>query len=138
MIDDTDAYGDTPIDAIYRGGDVHLQSTLKEYKAGVLNAVFPYQSVGAGTFVAFPPTGAGSFELGVIGRLDTDIDGIVIMTSTTGTPAVATPATATFTHCMLADNFDIRLMFGPTLRKVPFRWRVYPYLATTIKFFTTT
>ena len=137
MIGDTDAYGDTPIDAIYRGAEMFLQSTLKEYKASVLNAVLPYQSVAAGAFVAFAPTGVNSFQLGVIGRLDTDLDGIVIMTSTTGTPAVATPATATFTHCMFAANFDLRMLFGPTLRKVPFRWQVYPYLDTTIKFFTT-
>lgn len=139
LITDTDAYAQTPVDAIYQGSEVFLQSTFKEWKAGILNAIFPYQSIADGVFLPFGPTGAQSFHLGVIGRLDTNIDGILILTSTTATPAALSPATLTATHSMFAENFDIRAMFGPTLRKPPARWRIYPYIPATVPvFFTAT
>lgn len=138
LITNTDAYADAVIDAIYRGANVFWQTTCLEYKAGSLNPAFPYGSIGDGVFLAYAPTGATYMSLGVIGRLDSNVAGVLIATSTTATPAVSTPATLTATYSLIAENFNVNLLFGPEERKVPMRMRFYPYLDTVLKFFTAT
>ena len=131
VITDTDAYGDSVIDGVFRGGNCFLQGTSKEYKAGILNAVTPY--------AALAPTGASYLGPGVIGRADSDIAGILIMTATTGSLAASAPATLTATYAIIAENFDVRMFMGPEHRKCPFRFRFLLYSdAGTMKWFTTT
>lgn len=115
----TDAYGDTPIDAIHRGLQVFAQFTCIEYLASVLGMAFPIQGTA-------PGVGAGTLNLGVIGVLDSGKAGILVLTSTTGTPAASSPATMTLHRCIQAENADIRFIMAPTLRKLPIRLRVYP------------
>lgn len=131
MINNTDQYGDTDIDAIYRGMNVFLQTTLKEYKAGSLTPATPYNT--------FAPSGATNFALGVIGRLDTNVAKTLVMTSTASTPAAAAPATLTATYAILAPGYSVELFFGPRHRRVPIRFQLYPYDSTgTIIFYSAT
>jgi hypothetical protein len=127
----TDAYGDTVVDNIYRGANVRLSAIFDEYKAGSLNNSDAVNSV-------FAPSGATFFGLGLIGRLDSNVAGILILTDTDSTPAATFPATLTATYSIIAENYDIRLLFAPSLRKVPVQLQILPYLDTSIKFFTTT
>lgn len=131
LINQTDAYGEMTIDAIFRGvRDCFVQATMLEWKAGLLNALWPYDTLA--------PTGATYLSPGVIARLDSNIAGILIFTSTTGTPAVSAPATMTASLACLAENFDLQWALHSKLRKMPIRWRLYPYSDTVIKFFTAT
>ncbi len=127
LINQTDGYGDTTIDGIYRGmGNVFIQSTALEWKAGMLNALFPY---GATNLAA---SGATFLPLGVIGQLDSAVSGILIFTATAGTPAAAAPATMTATYAIIGED-AIRWTLTSKLRKTPIRWRILPYLDTIIK-----
>lgn len=111
-IDNTDRYGRTRIDGIYQGGNWRATYTCEEYKAGPIAAAFPFGAIGV---------------LGVIGRLWSDIAQSLVLTSTAGTPAVATPATLTASKVLLAENFPVRLLFGPILREVPMQQMLLPY-----------
>lgn len=125
LINQSDAYADTIIDAIYAGGDHYLQFTALGYKSGSYTPMWPFGALGV---------------FGVIGRLHSDLAQAFVLTSTTGTPAVATPATLTASKALLAANSNPRLLFDTSLRKVPIRLRLYPYDsgAGVIKVFTQT
>jgi hypothetical protein len=51
----------------------------------------------------------------------------LVFTAVAGTSAAASPATQTLSKTVLMPGFSSRLVYGPTLRKVPLRFRVYPY-----------
>lgn len=130
----TDAFGDTWIDGVYRGiTNCFIAAISKEYKVGSLAALTPFQPT------AMTPTGASGLFLGVIGTLFSDKAGVLIMTAAAGTPAANTGAPATLTATtILAENFDIRLLFDSRHRRVPLRFRCLPTSAASNPLFTTT
>lgn len=133
LITDTDGYGKMVVDALTQGiGNVFLGGVWKEWLAQQLVVASPYQAA------AWPATGAGYFGPGLVGLLDTTVAGGVVLTATTGTAAATSPASATFTYAITAEGFEQQLMFGPEHRKLPFRFRIYPYVQTVVKFFTVT
>lgn len=119
LISPSDAYGDAIIDFIYRGGDCYLQFESKAYKAGSITPFWPFGAIGLMVATAGP-----------IGRLASDIAAAMVLTSVSGTPAVASPATLTGTKAILAPNNPARLMFNSKLRTVPVRLLLLPYDAT--------
>lgn len=123
-IANTDAYGKTTIDHIGQGLDAFFSGTCLEYKAGPISAMWPLS------------TTLG--RLGVIGRLYYDIAAALVLTAIAGTPAVTSPATLTASRSILAPGFNVKLLYGPTLRKVPLRLQLLPYTSTVVVFFTTT
>ena len=131
-VDETDTYGRSVIDQIYQGTNVTLDMVCKEYKASPLRALHPWNAT------AFAPTGASAFRNGLIGLLATAADGVLILTAATGTSAAAAPATLTVTHAIIHESFDLNWLLGPSLRKIPLKFRALPYLDTTIKIFSTT
>lgn len=114
LINKSDVYGDMLLDLIYRGTDWFLQAEFMEYgKAAVRDASFPW--------------GAGTLGIqGIIGRLGSNIASALVLTSTTGTPAVATPATLTASKAILAPNSNPRAQFNSRLRTVPVRLALLP------------
>lgn len=130
VLNRTDAYGSTTIEWFYQGMNVFLAGLAKEYKAGTLTPITPYNTFG--------PTGANSFELGTIGRAATDLAGTLILTSTAGTPAASAPATLTAAAAITEPNFRTEMLYGPTHRKFSWRMQLLPYVSSTVKFFTTT
>jgi hypothetical protein len=122
-IANTDAYGKTVIDGVYQGVNVFASMTCMEYRAGSIAAWWPFSTLG---------------RLGVIGRLLYDMSSPLVLTAIAGTPAAASPATLTASKTILAAGFGTRLLFGPTVRTVPLRFRLYPYTDTQIKHFSTT
>ena len=53
-IDESDAYGGTLIDFIYRGGNAFLRFMSKAYKAGSISPLWPYGALGVGATAAAP------------------------------------------------------------------------------------
>ncbi len=108
-IGETDQYGGSVIDQIYRGGNCFLQFESKAYKAGSIAAFWPYGTLGTG---------------GTVGRLASALAQAHVLTAVGGTPAASSPGSLTGTLSILAENNPARLLFHSKLRTVPVRLRV--------------
>lgn len=110
---ETDAYGLSIIDGIYRGGNVYCQFDSKAYKTGSIAAFWPWSNLGA---------------MGVIGRRASDVALSLVLTVTASTPAATYgPATLTGLYSILAPNNPARLLYNSVLREVPVRLLFLPY-----------
>ncbi len=125
VIEKSDVYGEMMLDGVYRGSNWFFQTEFLEYKSGPVAAAFPYGGFGV---------------QGVIGRLMSDIAAAMVLTSTAGTPAVATPASLTATKAILAPGSDPSAQFNSRLRTMPVRLVLLPVDigSGVIKNFTTT
>lgn len=134
---ETDAWGLSVIDGIFRGGNCFLQYTSVEYKAGSLGAYWPYGGAmgGAGVLgVLYDSTQTTKLP---IGQLASNIAQPLVLTAGAGEPTSIATLTATF--ALLAKNSNLDLMFNSKLRDVPTRLRLYPYTVSSVtKFFATT
>lgn len=130
VIDESDAYGGTMIDYIYRGGNVTLRCDSKEFKAGSL---LPYWPWGGGTW------GRMRNASNPIGALAANVAAAVVLTSTSGTPAASAPASITGTYSILAPGQQGTLKFTSRLRRVPIFLALLPYESSSnTVWFTTT
>lgn len=119
-----DAYADSAIDGIYRGGNVFLTFVGMEYASAI--AVFTiYGAVGI---------------LGQVGRLDvgSTIAAATVLTAVSGTTAAAAPATLTASQSIIAEDLNMELVYASKERYVPLTLRLYPYSSTGIKWFSQT
>lgn len=140
-IGETDGWGTTVIDGIWRGGNCFLQFSSEEYKAGSLAAFWPYGGPLAGPGVLGILVDATQVTKLPIGQLASNIALALVLTVVAGTPAAAAAAinTLTATFALLAKNFNGKLLMNSKLREVPVRLRCYPYTNTNVtKFFATT
>lgn len=112
-VGNTSAYGKTVIDFIYQGANWFSSFTCLEYKSGPKSAFWPYN--------------ATLGRLGTIGVLGYSLAQALVLTAITGTSASSSPATLTASKAILLPGFSSRIVFGPTLRKVPIRMRLLPY-----------
>jgi hypothetical protein len=139
LIQESDAWGLTIVDGIYRGGNVTADLESLAYKAGSLAAFWPFGGTlaGNGALGTLINPGAGNTPIGI---LASDLAKPFVMTSTPGTPAAANPATLTASKALLRENFPAALLFNSKLRRVPVSLRFYPVDAGSgvIKHFTTT
>jgi hypothetical protein len=128
-IQDTNRFGDTKIDGIYRGVNALLAVTFKEWKPAVRAAIWPWSA--SGTFDG---------TLGVIGRLASDVAKVITLTPTAGTPAAtAGPTLFTANLAKIAPENDINLLFGPDERDIPVIFELLPYDSSgTIRLFSIT
>lgn len=117
---DTDAYGRTLLQTVYQGADWRLRCRCKEYASGNMNAAWPWGITG----------GLLTPKHGVTARLGSDVAGAVVLTSTTGTPAAASPATLTASTAILTPATMHGLSFTSRVREVPIEWSLLPYTAT--------
>lgn len=114
-VDDTDTYGSTLIDGIYRGMACTLTCVFKEWNAGVKAAIWPASTTLNGA-------------VGVIGRLWSSMAASIVLTATTGTPAATNgPATLTAGKAILAEENDVDVLFGPDERDVPVVFNLLAY-----------
>ena len=120
-ISPSDAYGDTVLDLIYRGGNVFCRYDSKAYKAGSIAAAWPFASLGALGTVGTLMAGAG-----------TPLTKSFVMTRVL---TQSTPTSITATRACLAKNFPVELLFDSKLRTVPVRKQFLPSDAAA--FFTT-
>jgi hypothetical protein len=127
-IEESDAYGASFIDGIYRGGNVYLQFLCKAYKAGSIAPFWPWGSLGVMATAAAP-----------IGRLASAVAKATVLTAVANTPAAAAPASLTASLSILAANSPAKLLFNSKLRQVPVRLQFIPSVDTgTVTWFTTT
>lgn len=137
-IGETDAWGASVIDGIWRGGNCFMQFNSEEYKAGSLGAFWPYGNAvaaGAGVLGTLLNT-AGTTPIGTLASV---LAKSMVLTVTPGTPAVGTVNTLTALLALLAKNYNGKLLFTSKLREVPVRLRLYPGTTGGItSFFTTT
>jgi hypothetical protein len=122
-----DAEGRTPQDSVFQGHEMFITFAMTDYTLTKVK-------------LAFAPYGAGVWgNQGVVGRTDvgSSIAKQLMLTSTTGTPAVASPASLTAPLCILAEDVPVRIPIGPTLREIEVTMRIYPNTTTGV-FFTTT
>lgn len=110
-----DYWGDAVIDGIYRGMNMALVVTFKEWKESVLDAVWQFdESPGVA---------------GIHGRCVSDMAGRIVLTATTGTPAASlTPgnATWTFPYCLIMPQHTLEIPLGNEERLLRMTFRVYP------------
>ena len=128
----TDIYGDSVIDQVHRGANVTLEFTTIEWKASPLRALQPWSAT------VFAPTGATALLMGVVGGLGSAFDGILILTAVAGTTAATAPATMTATHAIIHEGFDVNWLMGPNLKKIPLKFRILPFLSSTVRWFSAT
>jgi hypothetical protein len=117
LIDDSDAYGGTIIDWIWRGRNVTLEYTGKAYKAG---SIVPYTIVSSALGIL---TNAAN----PIGRLASNLAVASVLTAVANTPAEASPASLTASKALLAPGYPVKLLFTTKLRKVPVKLQLLPY-----------
>lgn len=141
-IGETDAYGLSVIDGVWRGGNVHCQLTSTAYKTGSLAAFWPIGgAVNAdGVFGILVDGGVADPNKLPIGELASNMAKAFVLTVTVGTPADGNPDTVTASKALLAKNNGGKLLFNSKLRDVPVRLRFYPYEVSSglVKFFVTT
>lgn len=119
MVDETDAFGGSAIDAVYRGGNVFCTFESKAYKAGSITPFWPWGAMGVLLTAAAP-----------LGRLASAVADAFVLTAVAATPAAAAPATLTGTLAILAPNQSARLLYSSKVRNVPVRLQFFPYDAT--------
>lgn len=143
-IGETDAYGQSVIDGVWRGGNCTLSFVSKAFKNGSVFAFWPFGgNTDTPVLGRMFDTGAGTYV--PIGTLASDIAGTFLLTATAGTTAangyVGAPAIATLTasKALLARNTNGRLLFNSKNRDVPITLRLYPFASgNTIRWFTVT
>lgn len=114
-----DNFAEGPQDAVNRGAAVFCSFAMMNWDTVVgsaaLRAIWPY----------------GSSYLDhteAVGKLDVGSSLVksLVLTAITATPAAANPATLTLTNAILAENFNVSILFAPDLRTMPVRMRAYP------------
>lgn len=117
-----DNLGGSIQDGVYRGGQCFISFTMMEYDiAEVKSMLWPYGVLG---------------EHGQVGRLDSNLASVLVLTAVAGTPAALEPATLTANLAILAENFPVRLLLASRARRLPIRLRLYPFNdAGTIRWF---
>lgn len=124
----TDVYGDSDVDGVYRGGNTFLMMTFKEWKAPISTTILnPYHVTDIGA-------------MGLNGRLQTDLSAVIILTATASTPAAtAGPVTLTASKAILAPDNDVEWLMGNEQRDVSVLFQLYPYDDSgTIRWFSVT
>ena len=104
-IAETDAWGLSVIDSVWRGGNCFLQFTSKAYKQGSLAAFWPYggaKNANGVLGVLVDDTIAAPNKV-PIATLASGLAKTFILTATAGTPAASAPATLTATQALLAQ-----------------------------------
>lgn len=119
VIDESDAYGGTALDFVYRGGNVFMEFLGLAYKAGAITPFWPWGAMGVLLTGPAP-----------LGRLASNVAAAHVLTSVANTPAAAAPASLTGTKAILAPGYDAKLLYNSKLRKVPIRLQYLPYDAT--------
>lgn len=113
----TNLYGQTTVDSIFQGGDCFILVTVKEWKSYIRDIINPF---------------ATEFgDVGLVGRMYTDIAGEIVLTPTAGSPAASNDNKVyTFGKAILAPEFNMDIPFGPTEKAFPLVFQCFPYLNT--------
>lgn len=117
----SDAYGDSMLDAVWRGGDVACRyDVLQAQTPGAVAAYWPWSNN------QFLLTNAAN----PIGRLASDLAKIFIMSATANTPAaVLGQASITASKAVVPPDYNYEALYDSRLRKISIRLQFLPYLS---------
>lgn len=111
-INKSDAYAQTLIETVHQGVDWSIVMTLSEYNAAAASTIIsPWGTLGT---------------LGTIAVLGTGLAKTLVLTSTAGTPAAASPATFTAPLSELAPESNVEIGFTSAGRQLPVRLDLLP------------
>jgi hypothetical protein len=124
----SNTYGDSVIDAVYRGGNCFLTGIFIERASVAANAaISPWN-----------PYGAALGFMGIVGRLDFALSVSVVMTAIATLPAASAIATLTATNSIIDQNLSTEMSFANRASFLQLTFRLYPYLSTDVKWFQVT
>ncbi len=127
-----DAYGDTIIDGVYRGGNMFVTFVGQEQLKGALLSAWPFSATAAASYAL-----ADLAVLGVIGKQFTEIGQNIVLTAIAGTTAATNPAT--LTAMAFPSRESKRIAFKSGLRQFPCRMQlILQDYSGTKKFFSVT
>jgi hypothetical protein len=114
-VDETDIYGNSLIDLIYRGAQLTIDTIAKVYAAGSTGPLAAWASSFNGqVYAAAKP----------IAQLASTAAAALVLTAVANTPAASSPATFTATKSIISPDNNFSLIFNSQLREVPLRWDV--------------
>lgn len=126
VIGQTALYGDSILDAVYRGGNASLSYLSLEFNKSLLNGVAWYQNaVGV----------ANQGKMATVGTMDIGSTkaGSTVLTAISGTTAAASPATLTSLQCALIEGHELNWTKTSRLKTQPIMQRLYPYTASAVE-----
>ncbi len=115
-LEETDLYGLTLIDMVYRGAQMTIDTICKLYNGNTFagsQAGWPWQGTLGNIWTAAAP----------IARLASAVAAALVLTAVANTPAANSPATLTASKTILSDQ-GMQLNFNSTIREVPLRFDV--------------
>ncbi len=114
-------YGETKLDGIYRGCDVDILLTLREWNAHVRSLLGTYKT-----------SGAFNGTIGLIGVQQSALANTLVLTATASTPAATanSPASVTASGAILSGEQDTELLLTPSDRKILVVMSLIPYNST--------
>ncbi len=131
ILNQSDIFGDTIFDIIYRGGNAQLSFVSKTFKAGSLTPFWPWSGGVSG--VPFSQIYSDSLPIGRSARATAAAMVLTVVANTPADLATAlTPAsialdTLTAAKAILAPNFRGELLFDSRSRDVPCQLQLLPY-----------
>lgn len=112
-VEESDLYGLSLIEIVYRGMQMTIDTTCKLYNTVARDALFPFGGAFGTTFTAANP----------IAKLGTALNHSLVLTAVANTSAAASPATLTAKSVLSPDN-NSQIIFNSVHREVPLRWDV--------------
>lgn len=129
LVQQTDQYGDSIIDGIYRGGNCFVDAESKTFIQGSTTPFWPQ----GGTLAAGGGTPLLGTMLNVAVPMGTQLSTLaaaLVLAAVTNTPARGTsPSVNTLTanSAVLPPDSNLKLLFTSKLRTVPIRLMLLPY-----------
>lgn len=126
LVNQSDIYGDTILDAVYRGGNCTVSLIGIEFSAmNAKGGVWPFGEANNSSVAAMG-------FLGTVGFMDvaSSMFKALVLTAVAGTTAASTPATMTASQAIMAEQSETEYQMTSRLRTVPLTMRLYPYTTT--------
>lgn len=124
----SNTYGDSVIDAVYRGANVFLSGTFIERDSVLAKAAVS----------PFNPYGAGMGIMGLVGRLDFGLTSPIVLTAISGLSATSSLTSLTATNAIIDQNLSTEVSLANRASFLPLTFRLYPYLSSDVKWFAVT
>ncbi len=113
-IEETDLYGLSLIDIVYRGAQLTIDTICKVYGAGATGPLAAWVASLGQVYTAARP----------IAQLASTAAAPLVLTAVANTPAASSPATFTATKSIVSPDNNFQLIFNSQHREVPLRWDV--------------
>jgi len=122
----SDLYGKSDIEGVYQGAQMAISMTLKEWGLNQRAVLWPYGTSDFG-------------QMGIVGRLLTNMCGTIVLTAVAGTPAASAGGglhIITLPFCILAPDTEVGILLGNEQRDISVVFKVFPYFdGTSVRWF---